>query len=98
MMLNVALGYYLQWTLEAASVSASYGGFNIWAFMGVLIVNGIIMTAGVIKNHSLIWELPDQFQRMLGFRSAIDDKSHAQAQQTAQTMSASIGGNLKSVA
>lgn len=98
MMLNVALGYYLQWTLEAASVSASYGGFNIWAFMGVLIVNGIIMTAGVIKNHSLIWELPDQFQRMLGFRSAIDDKSHDQAQQTAQTMSASIGGNLKSVA
>lgn len=98
MILNIALGYYLHWTLEAAAVSASFGGFNILALIGVLFINAIIMTAGLIKNHSLVWELPDQFQRMLSFKSAIDDKSHDSAVSTAQQMSGSLTQNVSSVA
>ncbi len=98
MTLNIALGYYLHWTLEAAAVSASYGGFNLFAIIGMLVVNAIVMTAGLLKNHSLIWELPDMFQRMLSFRNAIEDKSHDNAQSTAQQMSQTLGQNLQTVA
>ncbi len=97
MILNIALGYYLHWTLEAASVSASYGGFNFLAILGTLFVNAIVMTAGIIKNHSLIWELPDQFQRMLSFRNAIEDNSHDSAMSTSQQMSGTLAGNVSTV-
>lgn len=95
--LNIALGYYLQWSLEASAVSSSYGGFNILSLFGMIFVNAIIMGAGVVKNHSLIHELPDQLQRMLSFKTAIDDRSHDQAYQQATQMSGTLGSNIASL-
>lgn len=95
--LNIALGYYLQWSLEASSVSSQYGSFNILTMFAMLLINAIIMGAGVVKNHSLIYELPDTAQRMLSFKSAIEDRSHDQAFSQAQQMSGSMGSNLTKI-
>lgn len=97
MLLNTALGYYLQWSLESSAVSASYGSASVGSLLSMLFINGVLMAAGLLKNHSLIWELPDHLQRMLGFRAGYEDKSHDQAHSQATQMSSSLGGSIKEV-
>ncbi|MFM2668571.1 DotA/TraY family protein [Vibrio mediterranei] len=98
MVLNVALGYYLHYTLEAATTAAAYGGLNIWQLFGVFLVNGIVMLAGVIKNLGLIWEMTDKFQSMLGFRAADLKQGQSEAMSESRQMSGQFSSNFKQAA
>ncbi|BCL74112.1 hypothetical protein TUMSATVNIG1_60960 (plasmid) [Vibrio nigripulchritudo] len=97
MPLNIALGMYAHTTIEMAANSAFYGGLNVLGFFGALLINGIIITVGVMKNLSLIWEMTDMMMNFLSFPSKINDSSHNDAQSQSKAMSSSLSTNFQSV-
>ncbi|WP_026959884.1 DotA/TraY family protein [Aliagarivorans taiwanensis] len=82
MMLNRALGFYVQMTLMPAIRSAYEGTFDLFQFFGILFVNGAVITIGIYKNLAITWELPtmllqfievgDKHHNNLGAQEAID--------------------------
>lgn len=97
MVLNLVLGYYLHWTIETAAISALYGGFNILSFLMVLVINGIVMLACVLKNMSIIWELTEKMIEFLGTNASNMAQGQNEAQGEARSASGSLTANIKSI-
>lgn len=69
--LNKILGFVVTATIQPSIASANSGITNPLLFFGFLITVSTVLTIGIYKNCSLIWELTDLFMRWIGL-----DKDH----------------------
>lgn len=100
-LLNKMLGLLVVSTIEPAIQSASSGITNPLAFVGLLITFTVVLTIGIYKNCSLIWEFTDLFMRWIGLDKdhlKQDGSQEAQQQFISSSTSAStkLGGIISS--
>lgn len=66
LILNKILGFVVTATIQPSIASANSGITNPLLFFGLLITVSTVLTIGIYKNCSLIWELTDLFMRWIG--------------------------------
>ncbi|WP_337161185.1 DotA/TraY family protein [Vibrio alginolyticus] len=93
LVLNKVLGFIVNSTIQPAMISANAGITNPMMLIGLFIVSSIVLTIGIYKNMTLIWELTDLFMRWIGL-----DRDHLQEDgaKNAQTQFVSSGQSSSS--
>lgn len=96
--LNKMLGLLVVSTIEPAIQSASSGITNPLAFAGFLITFSLILTIGIYKNCTLIWEFTDLFMKWIGLdRDHLKQDGSTEAQQQFITSSKGASSQMHGI-